>query len=44
MSNLTVCKSLLKSIKVTKPAPIPNGARLIKARNLPIKSPEIAIC
>lgn len=37
---LTVCKSLLNIISVIKPEPIPNGAKLIKAKNLPKMSPK----
>lgn len=32
---LTVCKSLLKIIKVIKPVIIAKGARLNKAKNIP---------
>lgn len=35
----TVCKSLRNKINVTKPAPIPMGARLIHANKCPNKSP-----
>lgn len=37
----TVCKSLLKSMSVKNPDPIPKGVRLIKARNFPNKSPFV---
>lgn len=36
---LTVCKSRRNSISATKPAPIPNGAKLIHASNFPNRSP-----
>lgn len=35
----TVCRSRLKRIRATKPDPIPNGARLTRAKNFPIISP-----
>lgn len=35
----TVCKSLRNSINVTKPAPIPIGAKLIHASSWPNRSP-----
>lgn len=38
---LTVCKSLRNKINVTKPAPIPIGARLIQASSWPNRSPEM---
>lgn len=38
---LTVCISLLNKISDKKPAPIPNGVKLINAKSLPIKSPKI---
>lgn len=37
--NTMVCKSLRNSISATNPAPMPSGARLIQASNLPTKSP-----
>lgn len=37
---LTVCKSLRNRISVTKPAPIPIGAKLTHANNWPNRSPE----
>lgn len=37
---LTVCKSLRNRISVTKPAPIPIGAKLIHAKSSPKRSPE----
>lgn len=39
---LTVCKSRRNKIKAMNPDPIPKGAKLIIANNLPKKSPEIA--
>lgn len=41
--SFTVCKSLRNIIKATKPAPIPKGAKLIKASNFPNRSPRIII-
>lgn len=38
-SQLTVCKSLRNSINVTKPAPMPMGAKLIHANSWPNRSP-----
>lgn len=43
-STLTVCRSLLNRISATKPAPIPKGARLMNAINLPMRSPETGKC
>lgn len=37
---LTVCKSLRNNISVTKPAPIPIGAKLSHAKSWPKRSPE----
>lgn len=37
---LTVCKSLLKIIKVIKPAKMTKGVRLNRAKNFPKRSPE----
>lgn len=36
----TVWRSLLKRIRATNPDPIPKGARLMKAKNFPMRSPE----
>lgn len=38
---LTVCKSLLKSISVINPTMMASGAKLHTARNLPITSPAM---
>lgn len=38
-----MCKSLRNKIRVTKPAPIPKGAKLVKAKSLPNKSPATII-
>ena len=40
IKRLTVCRSRLKSISVTNPAPMAIGAKLIHARSSPKVSPE----
>lgn len=37
---LTVCKSLRNKISAKNPAPIPNGDKLMKAKNFPNMSPK----